>query len=209
MPDTNFFELVRKNGFPNRFRRFCCRELKEFKILDKCIMGVRKSESVKRNLRYSEPTECRFYGRSKKEHVEGIYPILDWTDQDVVEFIEDRGIKLHPLYYRADGSIDPKQRLGCMCCPLQYHKKLQAKFKQYPRMVRLYLKNLQAWADAHPESKTLEANHGIYGWFFREVFLHKSGEWETLLAANPNPDFKKFLEEFFEIDLTLPSSSRT
>lgn len=106
-PKESFFQLVAKKGFPNRFSRFCCEVLKEYKILDKCIMGVRKSESSKRNERYNEPTECRFYGRKTEEnHVEAIYPILDWTDEDVLAFIEDRHLQLAPRYYTNRGGAN-------------------------------------------------------------------------------------------------------
>lgn len=96
----SFFHLVAQNGFPSRFSRFCCEKLKEYKVLDKSVIGVRKAESRKRNERYNEPTQCRYYG-SKKEgnHVEQIYPILDWTDEDVRDFIIDRKLKLAPIYY--------------------------------------------------------------------------------------------------------------
>lgn len=103
-PKETFFQLVAKKGFPNRFSRFCCEKLKEYKIMDKCIMGVRKSESSKRNERYNEPTECRFYGRkTEANHVEAIYPILDWTDNDVLAFVEDRHLTLAPVYYTSRG----------------------------------------------------------------------------------------------------------
>ena len=71
--------------------------------MDKAIQGIRRSESVKRAKTYNEPTMCRFYG-SKKNHVEVVLPILDFTDKDVEEFIKERCIKLHPLYYNEDGS---------------------------------------------------------------------------------------------------------
>ena len=87
-----FFKLVEQIGFPNRYKRFCCKHLKEYKILDMAIIGVRKSESMKRAERYKEPVECRFYG-SKKKHAQVIYPILEWSDENVVEFIKERGIK--------------------------------------------------------------------------------------------------------------------
>ena len=104
-PKENFFQLVARKGFPNRFSRFCCEMLKEYKVLDKCIMGVRKAESSKRSERYSEPTECRFYGsKTEANHVEAIYPILDWTDADVLDFILDRGIKIAPIYYNWGGT---------------------------------------------------------------------------------------------------------
>ena len=103
-PKETFFQLVAKKGFPNRFSRFCCEKLKEYKVMDKCIMGVRKSESSKRNERYNEPTECRFYGRkTEANHVEAIYPILDWTDNDVLAFVEDRHLTLAPVYYTNRG----------------------------------------------------------------------------------------------------------
>lgn len=47
----SFFHLVTQNGFPSRFSRFCCKELKEYKVLDKSVIGVRKAESRKRNER--------------------------------------------------------------------------------------------------------------------------------------------------------------
>ena len=104
-PKETFFQLVAKKGFPNRFSRFCCEKLKEYKVMDKCIMGVRKSESTKRNERYNEPTECRFYGRkTEANHVESIYPILDWTDDDVLAFVEDRHLTLAPVYYTSRGA---------------------------------------------------------------------------------------------------------
>lgn len=104
-PKETFFQLVAKKGFPNRFSRFCCEKLKEYKVMGKCIMGVRKSESSKRNERYNEPTECRFYGRkTEANHVEAIYPILDWTDDDVLAFVEDRHLTLAPVYYTSRGA---------------------------------------------------------------------------------------------------------
>lgn len=113
-PKENFFQLIAKKGFPNRFSRFCCEVLKEYKILDKTVIGVRKAESRARKERYNEPTECRYFSAKKEEnHVEQIYPILEWTDEDVRDFILDRGLKLAPLYYDMGGANRryPKARL--------------------------------------------------------------------------------------------------
>lgn len=113
-PKENFFQLIAKKGFPSRFSRFCCEALKEYKVLDKTVIGVRKAESRARKERYNEPTECRYFGSKKEEnHVEQIYPILEWTDEDVRDFILDRGLKLAPLYYDMGGANRryPKTRL--------------------------------------------------------------------------------------------------
>lgn len=117
-PKETFFQLVAKKGFPNRFSRFCCEKLKEYKVMDKCIMGIRKSESSKRNERYNEPTECRFYGRkTEANHVEVIYPILDWTDNDVLAFVEDRHLTLAPVYYTSRGK-STCQNASAVCAAL-------------------------------------------------------------------------------------------
>lgn len=125
-----FRQLIAKKGMPNRLRRFCCEELKEYKILDKVVVGVRREESRKRAERYKEPTICRVY--SKNERAEHIMPILEWTTQDVAEFIEDRKIKCAPVYYDEQGKFHPERRLGCMCCPLASTKKRIEEFKKYP-----------------------------------------------------------------------------
>ena len=39
--------------------------------------------------------------------------------EDEREFIQERGLTLHPHYYREDGTLDLTRRLGCMCSPLQ------------------------------------------------------------------------------------------
>lgn len=103
-PKKTFFQIIAKKGIPNRFTRFCCSELKEYKILDKSIIGIRKEESAKRNKLYNEPTACHWYGKKTEEnHVEHIYPILDWTREDILAYIEDRKIQLAPIYYESGG----------------------------------------------------------------------------------------------------------
>lgn len=103
IPKKTFFQLVSEKGFPSRFARFCCSALKEYKICDRAIQGIRRSESRKRAENYKEPEMCRVY--SAKEKVKVYLPILEWTDQDIEEFIKERNIKCHPLYYRRGGAI--------------------------------------------------------------------------------------------------------
>ena len=77
-PEKSFFKIIEENGFPTGQRRVCCKFLKEYKILDNSIHGIRKCESVKRNERYSEPIICRLYG-NKSQHVNVFLPILEWV----------------------------------------------------------------------------------------------------------------------------------
>lgn len=204
-PKVNFFQLIAKKGFPSRFSRFCCEKLKEYKILDKAIIGVRKDESRARKNRYNEPTMCRFYGAHKEEnHVEQIYPILEWTNKDVKNFIIDRGLKLAPIYYDNEGKIDVSQRLGCMCCPLASRKKRIIEFQKYPLIAKAYLRAGQKFLDTHPSCKALERYESVYEWFTRDVFFSRNEEWNTISKSFfGKPDFKKFLEDKFGTDLTL------
>lgn len=200
-PKRNFFDIVKEKGSPNRFKRFCCGELKEYKFLDKVIIGVRKAESTKRAARYSEPTQCRFYG-SKKEHVEAFYPILEWSDQDVLDFITARGIKLHPLYYREDGSIDPKRRLGCMCCPLASTRKRLEQFKKYPNMVKAYINAQKVFRETHPTSLNVRLYPTVFDWFFRYVFFDTQQKYEDYCnQLFEKVDAKTYIQKYFNIKL--------
>lgn len=204
-PKESFFQLVARKGFPSRFSRFCCEKLKEYKILDKAIIGVRKDESRARSNRYNEPTMCRFYGAQKEEnHVEQIYPILEWTIEDVKEFIIDRGLKLAPMYYDEEGKIDVTRRLGCMCCPLASRKKRIIEFQKHPLIAKAYLRAGQKFMDSHPKCKAREKYENVYEWFTRDVFFSRNEEWEAVSKSFfGKPNFKKYLEDKFGTDLTL------
>ena len=136
-PKRTFRQMIESKGFPTRMHRFCCSELKEYKVLDYCVIGVRREESRKRAELYKEPEICRVY--SKKEKVRQYLPIVDWTSDDVAEFIAVRGIQCHPLYYDEQGAFHKERRLGCMCCPLQSRRKRLAEFMKNPRMVKFYV----------------------------------------------------------------------
>lgn len=197
-PKESFFQLIARKGLPSMRRRFCCEVLKEYKILDKCVIGVRKEESTARAKRYNEPTRCRWYGAKKEEnHVEQIMPILDWTNDDVKEFIVDRNIKLAQVYLDGGGKIDVTKRLGCMCCPLQSAKKRIESFKQYPNMVKAYIRAAQKFLDTHPKSKKYS---NVYVWFARDVFYQSTDEFNSANAGLfAKPDYKKMLEKIFNI----------
>lgn len=200
-PKKTFAQLLQEKGAPSRFSRFCCSVLKEYKVLDYAILGVRANESAKRAKRYREPEMCRNY--SKKEKVRQYYPILNWTLEDEEEFIKERGIKLHPLYY-VDGKLDLTQRLGCMCCPLASTKKRIAEFKKYPRMVDFYVRNIQKRFDAAPSAKSTKSfNHDACECLAWTILCTSLAEWKELLQ----PDLfgnrfsaKEWLKEQFNYD---------
>ena len=74
-PKMNMLQIIEKKGWPSRFKRFCCTMLKEYKIHDRVILGIRREESNARANRYKEPERCRVY--TSKEKVRQYFPILD------------------------------------------------------------------------------------------------------------------------------------
>ena len=199
-PNMKFFDIVKKKGFPTRRARFCCDKLKEYKVLNFAIQGIRKSESKVREERYKEPIICRIYG-AKKNNVQVVLPILDWTDEDVEEFINDRGIKCHPLYYNDDGTFNVKKRLGCIGCPLKSDNGL-ADFKKYPNIVKAWINAGMVWWDTHPNANSHKKFESIHDLFVQNVFFDsyaKFREWKYNLSETV--DCKKFLEDYFKIRL--------
>lgn len=161
-PKESFFKMMRDKGIPNRYYRFCCSTLKEYPVLYNVVIGVRTAESRKRAERYKEPVVCRVFNKTKDIREQQILPILDWTDAEELEFIKERGIKLHQLYYREDGTIDISRRLGCMCCPLMSKRRRIESFMQHPKMLRQYVRNAQMYLDSHPGCKTSQVFKNVY-----------------------------------------------
>ena len=199
-PEKRFFELVAQKGFPTRHARFCCAYLKEYKILDKCIVGVRREESRSRAERYKEPTQCRMF--NKTDHVEQIMPILEWTNEDVAEFIADRKIKCAPVYYDEKGNFHPERRLGCIGCPLATKNRI-SELQQYPGMVKALVRAGRKFMDSHPNSKVHHWFEDEYEYFARQIFDKNKGIGSVALNKEAlfKDDYKALLENYFKIKL--------
>lgn len=201
-PKESFFQLVERKGIPTRRARFCCSELKEYKVLDRAIQGIRRSESIKRRDRYKEPEICRVYGKDNKVKV--YLPILDWTDEDVARFIEERHIQCHPLYYDTEGKFHPERRLGCIGCPMKSDNG-KADFKKYPKMLKRLVKAAQTFLDTHPNCSSQKNFSGsACNLVFQDLFCDSYDDYETKISVDlwgGQLDTKQFLEEYFNINL--------
>lgn len=153
LPEQNFFHLIAKNGLPNRLRRFCCRILKEnVGAGHVTITGIRHEESksraaytdaavfhkkTKQQKSFSDMERAQFECVSGEDKIM-IYPILEWSEKDVWDFIEAYHLPKNPLY-------DAVGRVGCMFCP--FAKKAQLKYyrEHYPR----YFFKMLDWLDIY------------------------------------------------------------
>ena len=143
-PKLSFFEVVRTVGMSNGGRRICCRYLKEYPTESNYVLiGVRAEESTRRKNRYAEPSQCRVFSKAKK--VKQGFPLLYWTIEDIKEYVEEKNIKLAPVYEDDRGGYDYTRRLGCVLCPLKSKKKQLKAYRQYPRYATLVLRAKYAY----------------------------------------------------------------
>lgn len=200
-PEKTFLQLIKEKGMPSRRMRFCCDYLKEYKILDISIQGIRRSESTRRAKQYSadDPIICRVYKGGKSNHVSVILPILEWTNEDVADFISDRGIKCHPLYYNEDGSFDVTKRLGCYVCPLQSKKSLIARYRNNPKWVACVIRALKVYFKNKPNAKWVLTKKTPYDYFACVVLCDNEEEYINLKLQHS--DIKLYLEEYFSTKL--------
>ena len=202
-PEKTFFQLIREGGFPSRFQRSCCSVLKEYKVCDRAVQGIRRSESRNRAENYKEPEICRVY--SAKEKVKVYLPILEWTDQDVEEFIKERNIKCHPLYYSREGQFDVTKRLGCMGCPLASRNKRIQFFKENPKWLKAWIRagqkryTSEAYQNGKAKHKFKDAFEVMGYMLFCDNMDEFKGKTYTLFGEF---DWKEFLQNEFKIDMS-------
>lgn len=200
-PKMSFYEVVEQNGSPSMWYRVCCSTLKEYKVLDRAIQGIRRCESVKRAKRYSEPEVCRKYNNGKAKIY---YPILDWTDEDVARFIKERGIQCHSLYYDENGDFHPERRLGCIGCPLANQSERRNRFKRYPKVLKAWIRSLQKYYVQHSNVESaIMFKHNACNKMFFDLFCKNMADYITKLEPcfDGQLDTKKFLEDYFKINL--------
>lgn len=180
-PKVSFMGLVAKKGVPTRRARLCCSELKEYKVLDRAIQGIRRSESRARKERYKEPEICRVYDKNNKVKV--YLPILDWTDADVERFVRERHIECHPLYYDENGAFRVERRLGCIGCPMKSDNG-KADYKKYPKLLKALIKAGKKFLDTHPNCSSLPKFGNAYNLVFNDLFCDSYDDYLTKMSVD-------------------------
>ena len=136
---------------PTRIARYCCEKLKESSGKGTVtITGVRWAESVNRK---NSQGLVNVFGKTKREaiilnddndesrrQVEVCFrtrktlvnPIIDWTDEDVWEFIHKYNVPYCELYDMG------WSRLGCIGCPMSGNR--QKELDAYPKYKEQYIR---------------------------------------------------------------------
>lgn len=156
---TNMWKLIEEKCIPPTRRiRYCCNVLKEHYGKDTFIAtGVRSSESAKRKNRtsferngYNKATMEQFTDEimlnndnDEKRRVNElcmkrnkmiVNPIIDWTTDDVYEYVHANNIKLCELYQCG------YSRVGCVGCPMAGKASREKEFADFPTYKNNYIK---------------------------------------------------------------------
>ena len=82
-----------------------------------------------------------------------VNPIVDWTDDDVWDFLNGLGVEHCSLY------DEGFTRLGCIGCPLAGSKNMLRDFERWPKYKDNYIRAFQRMIDNHPRKiKILDPN---------------------------------------------------
>jgi len=160
-PGEAYFQLIKINGLPSRWTRWCCSVFKEGGGNGRTVItGVRWSESNARSKR--QEIEFDRYGSQSKDAIKNrltfenegddekrrmieacqtkgkhiLNPIIDWTDKDVWAYIKKNELPYCELY---DCGFD---RIGCVGCPLASPKNRLKAFERYPQFERAYIRSI-------------------------------------------------------------------
>lgn len=201
-PKKTYLQIVRERSLPSRFSRFCCAILKEYKIYDRAVQGIRREESTKRAARYKEPEECRLY--PNKEKVRVYLPILEWTLEDVARFIDEQGIKCAPRYYDEAGCFHAERRLGCIGCPLAADNG-RGDYLKYPKLLKQVCIAADDYLKTHQQTKSAGYFKDGYELVMRRLFFKTVADWEMVMGDSLFPELrpnaKEYLENYFGVKL--------
>lgn len=140
--------IPKKKMPPTRLVRYCCQQLKETGGYGRFVItGVRWSESAKRkNNRHlieeqgkqgakifstDNLEDAPMFKFCHQNHKRVLNPIVDWTTEEVWEFIKEYNVPYCKLYDKG------YKRLGCIGCPMSTHQKDE--LEHYPKFKKLYL----------------------------------------------------------------------
>ena len=146
------WKLIQKKLMPpTRLMRYCCAVLKEGGGKDRFIAtGVRWAESTARKRRgglevltskqqnklilsNDNDEDRRLFETCQLKGKRVVNPIIDWKDNEVLDYAAVEKIPMNPLY------CEGFHRVGCVGCPMASKTRIM-EFARYPRIKAAYIR---------------------------------------------------------------------
>lgn len=140
-PSKTFWHSLLTKNPPAKHSRWCCMELKKkpgLKInIQHRVMGIRAEEGSAR----AKYQRIEYFKKYEHFHY---HPILDWSEGDIWEYIDDNKLSYPALY---DEGLS---RIGCVICPYHYTGNGRGHDfyrKRWPKMFTRFEQYCKKWFD--------------------------------------------------------------
>jgi len=162
-PKMSIWNGIMAHGMPLRQFRWCCELIKEKSGSGRRVLtGIRWQESANRAKR------PMFQFCSKNDKTKSfLSPIIDWTTNDVWEYIHENNLSYCSLY------DEGFKRLGCVLCPMLTPKKTQIEIKRWPELAEAWRRTCYRYWEKQTE--------GVQRWDNPEAF------WQWWLSRKGEP----------------------
>ncbi|HUV08433.1 MAG TPA: phosphoadenosine phosphosulfate reductase family protein [Spirochaetia bacterium] len=156
-----FLKMLISKGFPMRHQRWCCHLYKENGGNGRrVITGVRWKESYNRSKR--KIFEHCFSGGYKSKNKTFVNPIIDWSTDDVWEFIRKFNLPYCSLY------DEGWKRIGCLFCPMATKQRI-LEAERYPHYVQSFIKAFdKLYATGRKSMKRWKDGEEMFWWWLNE-----------------------------------------
>lgn len=181
VPKESYFQLIAKKGLPTMLNRWCCALFKETAGVGFVVLtGIRREESRKRaayeevckwsrskdkresvDLDKMEANEFRCVGGKDKFMV---YPILEWTEKDVWDFIALRGLPVNPCY-------KSHKRVGCVFCPFARPKEIRDYCETHPQLKAAFIHAIERYIVRERDRQKLPSAEDYFDWWLSHEAL--------------------------------------
>ena len=152
--------------------------------------ALKVSEEYNEPIDTPTPLDCTMIANMKAEGDTVTMPLYEWSEYDIWNYIQTRGVKVNPLYARG------YKRVGCVGCPLGGRNHQLREFADYPIYKENYIRAFDRMMKRRRE-KGKDDVTGKEGWHIwrtgQDVFNWWIGEGENTIYGQMT--FEDFVNE--------------
>lgn len=194
IPEKSYLQLIAQKGVPTVFNRWCCALFKEAYGAGYVVLtGVRREESRKRasyeeiskwsrtkgsrgNVDLEKMEANEFHCVNGKDKFM-VYPVLEWTEKDVWDFIGMRNLPVNPCY-------EKHERVGCVFCPFARKNEIKAYCEAHPKLEEAFIHAIERYLKRGGECQKLQSAEDYYNWWLSKKSLAEYCERKKQLSLD-------------------------